>query len=156
MTTASSREIHAPRARGEGKPPSSASEVRARCEKTQRRHDPPKRRAPGIRSRENAGTVGERSPQKRLGGGVVCASRTGVTVRWDTCSGTRTEGLPHQLYDALDVVGLRKQIHQMHVIDAVTAARQMNQVSGERCRVARHVGHVGGAQLREIARDTLS
>ncbi len=93
-----------------------------------------------MRSSKDSRAIGEGGPEQGLAWWFRLCIRRGVTaVQWDTWYGTRTEGLADQLRNALDVVGLRKQIHQVHLLDAITAVRQVNQIAGERRRVTRHI-----------------
>jgi hypothetical protein len=43
---------------------------------------------------------------------------------------------PNQVHNAFHVVGLRKQIHQMDLLDAITDGEQGNQIAGQGCRIA--------------------
>jgi len=42
----------------------------------------------------------------------------------------------NQVHNAFHVVGLRKQIHQMDLLDAITDGEQGKQIACQRCRIA--------------------
>jgi hypothetical protein len=41
-----------------------------------------------------------------------------------------------EVYNALDVVGLRKQVHQMQLLDAISGSEQNDEIAGQRCGIA--------------------
>jgi len=48
----------------------------------------------------------------------------------------RDQASASEMHDALDMVGLREQVHQMQLLDAIPGCEQSYEIAGQRCRVA--------------------
>ena len=64
--------------------------------------------------------------------------------------------LPHQVHHGLQVIRLRKQIHQMHLCHAIPRSQQCDEVARQRCRITRNVNNAWRAQVRQLPRHAFS
>jgi hypothetical protein len=56
---------------------------------------------------------------------------------------------PDQMHNAFQVVGLRKQIHQVNLLGAIARAKQGHKIARQRCRIARHINNAWRSQGRQ-------
>src|SRR5580704_2349640 len=149
----------------ERQPAPPPEQVRARQCKADPCHHPPKWRAPGVNARRNssgkanaAQSEGCRPPRvaeragRELGCGVttvhVGTAVLGCSVERSSTRFARNNWrsaappdstwpvLADEVEDTFQVIGLRKQIHQMRLLHSISGLEQANQVAREGCGIA--------------------
>ena len=61
-----------------------------------------------------------------------------------------------QVHNAFQVVGLRKQIHEVHLLGAITGGEQGHEIARQRCRIARYINYAWRAQGSQHSRHAFS